>query len=641
MAIKLAEAFVAVTARTAPLERGIDGARQKVKAGVNELRGVLAGFAAAAASIAGAGFLVSLAADAEETASKFETVFSDISADANKMAMELRNSFGLGSIEAKRLLGDTADLLSGFGFTQESALDLSSQVQKLAVDLASFTNVEGGAKTASDALTKALLGERESIKSLGIAILEEDVKKRVLLNTNKGLIFSTERQAKAAATLQLAQEQSKNAIGDFARTSGSLANQMRLVRTRLIDAAIAVGRTLLPPLQAIVPVINRLIEGFLTMNETLGGLPAIAGLAAAAIGTLKSAMLAYFLVTGKAISVTRAFKFALIGTGVGAFVVAVGTAVAGLFRLAEAIVNTTTVQDALAKNVEKFRRAWELVKQSVGTIINAIVTLFNKQIGGMADTFSGTVSRWIEQVADFVLNAAQWFNVMVNNWDTTQLILIETGKGLVNFLIKLFKQLPEVWAFTLGLMLRNAIDSFRIMAETIFGFFANFTEKVVAIIGGADIGEILSGTLEAAAEKAQSVGDAFVAGFRRNRITGVIDLSFPEANARRIRELMESLADEKKLLENQRKEVVDAAKKTPEGAKITQQITVELKAGFIGFTDLNKNIQNALFKKEGERLQLRTASATEAIRDAQKDQLAALDRINTTLNSSAVAVAVT
>ena len=105
---------------------------------------------------------------------------------AEDTAKTFRQSFGLSRKAAKQLLGDTGDLLVGFGFTEDAALDLSKKVNELAVDLASFTNFSGGAEGASLALTKALLGERESIKSLGIAITEADLKK---FAADQGLVW--------------------------------------------------------------------------------------------------------------------------------------------------------------------------------------------------------------------------------------------------------------------------------------------------------------------------------------------------------------------------------------------------------------------------------------------------------------------
>jgi hypothetical protein len=174
---------------------------------------------------------------------------------------------------------------------------LSNEVNKLAVDLASFTNFSGGAEGASQALTKALLGERESVKSLGISILETDVQARVLQNTQKGLTFESERQAKAYATLQLAQEQSKNAIGDYARTSGSFANQMRLLQARVSDLGSEFGKILLPIAQKLVKVTQRVVKWFTDLDErtktiitVVAGLVATIGPLLVVIGGIASAL---------------------------------------------------------------------------------------------------------------------------------------------------------------------------------------------------------------------------------------------------------------------------------------------------------------------------------------------------------------
>lgn len=189
---------------------------------------------------------INAASDAEETRNKFNVVFKDISEEAEAAATNLSDNFGLSNQAAEDLLSGTGDLLTGFGFTGEAALDLSTQVNELAVDLASFTNFSGGAEGASDALTKALLGERESVKALGISILDADVKAKVLELTQQGLTFETERQAKAYATLQIAQEQSTNAIGDYARSSESFANKQREARAAVDDLKAAIGERLLP-----------------------------------------------------------------------------------------------------------------------------------------------------------------------------------------------------------------------------------------------------------------------------------------------------------------------------------------------------------------------------------------------------------
>lgn len=279
--------------------------------------------------------------DAEETRNKFNVVFKDVAKSAAEMTDELDKSFGMTQGEAQKLLSDTGDLLTGFGFTGAEALELSGEVQKLAVDLASFTNVAGGTQQASDALTKALLGERESAKMLGIAILEEDVKAQVLLNTKKGLTFATERQAKAYATLQIAQRQSQNAIGDYARSSDGLANQTRELWGDIKDLAGSFGTVLLPAVKSVVGFVRKgiaYVRGFSDSTKKLilivGGIAAAVGpvlvavgAAVAAFASATGAIAAFTAIGGPAIA-AAALLAAKIGLIVAA-VAAVAAAIAG------------------------------------------------------------------------------------------------------------------------------------------------------------------------------------------------------------------------------------------------------------------------------------------------------------------------
>ena len=223
-----------------------------------------------AMTIAGGAIMVSLgsmvnkASEAQETFSKFDTVFQDVLSRASQAAQNLAYDYGLSDLAAKTLLSSTGDLLTGLGLTGEEALTLSERTQQLAVDLASFTNYSGGAEGASSALTKAMLGERESVKALGIVITEEMVKEKLRIAGKSKLTGLALQQAKAEATLTIAISQSKNAIGDYARTSGSLANQKRLLTAKLENFSTTVGTTLIP---VVTRLITKITETVTTVSD--------------------------------------------------------------------------------------------------------------------------------------------------------------------------------------------------------------------------------------------------------------------------------------------------------------------------------------------------------------------------------------
>jgi len=188
------------------------------------------------------------ASDLEETTNKFNVVFSDVQDSANEMAKVLVDSYGASKEGALDALSATGDLLTGMGLQQEKALELSFATAKLAEDLASFTNIEGGAERVTRALTSAYTGEREALKSVGIVISEKAVKDKLLLNGQENLTGSALLQAKAEATLALAIEQSGNAIGDKERSFDSFANVQKRIANRMTDISAELGKELLPEL---------------------------------------------------------------------------------------------------------------------------------------------------------------------------------------------------------------------------------------------------------------------------------------------------------------------------------------------------------------------------------------------------------
>ena len=171
--------------------------------------------------------MINAASDAEETRNKFNSVFKAVGPEASKASADFAKNFGVAGSTANKLIGDTGDLLTGFNFTGDAALKLSVKANKLAADLTSFQNVEGGVASASAAITKGMLGETESLKSLGIVVRQntKEFRDRVkAIARSKGI---TEQQAKAIEILRQITVQSKNAIGDTKKTWDDYASVAR------------------------------------------------------------------------------------------------------------------------------------------------------------------------------------------------------------------------------------------------------------------------------------------------------------------------------------------------------------------------------------------------------------------------------
>jgi len=314
--------------------------------------------------------LKNAARDAEENRSKFATVFKDIAVRSDTAAKNLSQNFGLAGTKAKELLADTGDLLTGFGFSQKEALKLSTRVNELAVDLASFTNFSGGAEGASKALTKALLGERESVKSLGVAILEKDVKTKISQLLAEGQRFGSLRQAKAHATLAIAVEQSKNAIGDFARTQAELANQERITAARTQDLKESFGRILLPVALKLTQAIRSVAVWLTNLSPAAKKTILVIGAIIAVVGPLLLLFGSILLIIPAIVAGFAALApvFAAIGVAAAVAFTPIGALVAGLAAAAFLVIDN-----------------WDKVR----AFFDEIVTDITKAFASLLKMFSG------------------------------------------------------------------------------------------------------------------------------------------------------------------------------------------------------------------------------------------------------------
>lgn len=211
--------------------------------------------------------------DLEEETNKFSVVFAGLGSETSRILKQMRDDFGLSELAAKRMLAGTGDMLTGFGFDKDVALALSEGAAKLGADIASFSNYAGGAEGATSALTKAMLGEAESAKLLGVVIRQDsdeykDLVKQAMTTgitidaLGKTFKVQSEQQAKAVAALALAYQQSPNAIGDFVRSKESLANQTRILQNNFEQLTATIGGDLAPAYTDALNAANKLLKSY-------------------------------------------------------------------------------------------------------------------------------------------------------------------------------------------------------------------------------------------------------------------------------------------------------------------------------------------------------------------------------------------
>jgi hypothetical protein len=208
-----------------------------------------------------------LGAAVEETGSKFATVFGESADEMDAFIGRWGSLAGLSRTQAREVTATTGAIVQGMGLAQAASAQYAEAVTRLAGDLSSFNNVP--IAETSRAIQAAITGERESLKRLGIVILETDVQKRALIETGKRRAEQLTQEEKAIATLGLIAERAGVAIGDLDRTQDSAANRARRLGAEFRNIREAIASALLPVFEVFLREIENMIGGTATFLEWL------------------------------------------------------------------------------------------------------------------------------------------------------------------------------------------------------------------------------------------------------------------------------------------------------------------------------------------------------------------------------------
>jgi hypothetical protein len=288
--------------------------------------------AAALGAVAAGGLKAARAAgDLAEEQSKVGVVFGKSAKDVLAFSKTAARNLGQSQQQALQAAGTFGVLGKAAGLTGQDLASFSTRFTGLASDLASFNNTTP--EDAILAIGAALRGEAEPIRRYGVLLDDATLRNKAL---QLGLIQTT-KQALNPATKSLAAqavilEQTADAQGDFARTSGGAANQQRILDATIKDATTQIGRAFLPVLEKILPLLADLAS-VVSANASFFSAAFVA------IGLFSGAILAANIALGvwrTIAAVTTAVNAALatsftavqIATGVG-----IATAIAGAATL--------------------------------------------------------------------------------------------------------------------------------------------------------------------------------------------------------------------------------------------------------------------------------------------------------------------
>lgn len=192
------------------------------------------------AGSAGAFKLADMASDLDETMNKVEVAFGKNGSKVVKnWSKDSIKSMGLAQQSALDMAALFGDMGTGMGLSQSEAANMSMELTQLGADLASFKNI--GIDQATTALNGIFTGETESLKTLGIVMTQTNLDAFAMANGFGKTTKEMSESEKVMLRYQYVMSKTKNAQGDFARTGGGFANQLRMAKEQLKQIGTTVG----------------------------------------------------------------------------------------------------------------------------------------------------------------------------------------------------------------------------------------------------------------------------------------------------------------------------------------------------------------------------------------------------------------
>ena len=190
--------------------------------------------------------------------------------EVEKFAKSAVQNFGMSELTAKRMASTFMSMANSMGLAAKDGKNMSLQLTALAGDMASFYNVEQD--VAQTALNSIFTGETESLKKFGIVLTEANLNAFALSRGITKSYNAMSQAEKVALRYQYVLKATANAQGDFARTSSSWANQVRILKEQWSQLIGILGKGLIAALTPIVKALNKLLSYLIALGNAIASL---------------------------------------------------------------------------------------------------------------------------------------------------------------------------------------------------------------------------------------------------------------------------------------------------------------------------------------------------------------------------------
>ena len=246
-----------------------------INTGLKKIQNQMRKISGLAQSIAGIGLFVKLgnealnfASDLQEVENIVEVSFKNMRYKIDAFASTCIEKFGISELAAKQTAGSFAAMGNSMGLTRDEATSMAVELTALSGDFASFFNLKQD--YARTALSAVYTGETETLKRYGVVLTEANLQEYAhTLGIEKSVKAMSARE-KLILRYKYIMQALAPVQGDFARTSNSWANQIRVLSERWKQFLIVLGTGLKTVLLPVIQALNVLLQAVIKFANVIG-----------------------------------------------------------------------------------------------------------------------------------------------------------------------------------------------------------------------------------------------------------------------------------------------------------------------------------------------------------------------------------
>lgn len=211
---------------------------------------------------------IEVASDLTEVQNVVDVTFGHMANDVNEFASTALKQYGLSELAAKQYTSTMGAMLKSSGITGEAVKDMSIEITKLTADMASFYNLSGD--EAFRKIRSGISGETEPLKQLGINMSVANMEAYAM---SQGINKAWKEMTQAEQTMlryNYLLSVTGDAQGDFARESGTWANQVKILKEQWQEFMGLIGKALIEILLPVVRFLNKALELLIKIAKAIG-----------------------------------------------------------------------------------------------------------------------------------------------------------------------------------------------------------------------------------------------------------------------------------------------------------------------------------------------------------------------------------